>query len=107
MGVYDDYVNGLEGKSDLDVLAVVKDLTKLHNEEISTWDAKVQTQNSLIAERDTALADKENEVVKYKAMNLDLTMQIPGDAQKRTEDAPKEDSPEARALTITPDDLFA
>ena len=109
MGVYEDYVNGLEGKEDLNVLDVVKDLTKLHNEEIGTWDAKVRTQDDAIAARDNTIAEKDREVTRFKAMNLDLTMQIPGGAQSRGDENRNQvdpNTPEGRAATITPEDLF-
>ena len=103
MGVFDDYVNGLEGKENLDPLEVVKELHNLHNQEIGTWEASVKTRNETIAERDSQLEAANNEVTKFKAMNLDLTLQLPGSTKGQEE--PK--NQEIDGLTITPDDLFA
>ena len=104
MGVFDEYINGLEGKTELDPLTIAADLTRLHNEEISTREAKIESQTGAIAERDSSIKAKDLEIDRWKAENYDLTMQIPGRAQPTGNDSNNDNRIDGS--TITPEDLF-
>lgn len=103
MGVFDDYINGLEGKENIDPLEVAHDLAKLHNDEIEPFQVKITTQEAVIAERDQAIIDSQNEIDKYKLRNYDLAMQIPGNPLGGKDDS---ENDEITGETITPNDLF-
>lgn len=77
MATFDEYINSLEGQSDIDPLVVAQKLSELHTQELGTREAKIELLNNDIAAKDTAISDRDREVTKYKAMNLDLVMQIP------------------------------
>lgn len=100
MGVIDDYLNSLEGKESLDPLEVAREMHGLHNQEISTREAKIEELTGTIAERDTAIADSLSELTRQKAKNFDLAMQIPGG---NPVDASRHE-PDNSGITI--DDLF-
>lgn len=108
MSEFTDYIDGLEGKDNLDPLKIAQDLHELYTHDVETRDAKIAEVNGVVAERDTTIAEKEKDVQRFKAMNLDLMMQLPGqskDDRERNVDDPN--TPEGRAATITPDDLFS
>lgn len=104
MGVFDDYINGLEGKTEIDPLTLAADLTRLHNEEISTREAKIESQTGAIAEKDNSIKAKDLEIDRWKAQNYDLTMQVPGAAQPTGNEPHNENRIDGS--TITPEDLF-
>lgn len=102
MGAFDEYINGLEGRNDIDPLTVARDLLGLYNQDISTREAKIEELNGTIAERDGAISVVNNELTAQKARNFDLAMQIPsGTTSNLIPDEQEEIDP---VLTI--DDLF-
>lgn len=104
MPTFDEYINSLEGKGDIDPLAVARDLHELHTHEVTTREAKIEQLNGSIAEKDAAISARDQEVTKYKAMNLDLVMQIPGN-QTHDDPAPVEgEKPSGASIKIS--DLF-
>lgn len=101
---FDEYINNLEGQSNIDPLEVVRDLRKLHTQEIGTREAKIEELNGSVAERDTTLSAKDDEIKKWKAKNFDLAMQIP-DTKNIPGNQPVDDSkPDAGTIKIA--DLF-
>lgn len=76
MGKVEDFINSLEGRTDLEITSVVGDLLKLHNEEIGTASAKISQMESTIGERDAKIAEKDQELSIVKAANWDLVNQI-------------------------------
>lgn len=101
MGVVDDYINGLEGKDNLDLTEVVGDILKLHNDEMGTRESKINEMTQTLGERDSIIAERDKEITKWKAQNFDLAMQIPGN--QSTEE---NENTEVDGSNITPDDLF-
>lgn len=111
MGVLDDYINGLEGKSDLDPLTIAKDLLGLHNQELSnvneqlsSANAKIATVTEELAAKDTTIAEVEAEVNRVKTQNYDLIMST---GVNNNSEPNSEEERVIDASTITPDDLFA
>lgn len=99
----EDYINGLDGKSDLDPLAIARDMRELHLREVSTREAKIEIQTGIIAEKDDAITKLSEDNTKWKAMNLDLAMQLPGsDAPKTT----RQDDEKPNGANIQVSDLF-
>lgn len=74
---FDDYINSLEGQTDVDPLAVVRDLRELHTQEISTREEKINQLTGVVAEKDDAIVKKDADISKWKAKNFDLVQQIP------------------------------
>jgi hypothetical protein len=106
---FDNYISSLEGKENLDPVKIAQELQAIHNHEVETRDASLSERDSAIAERDSTLAEREAEVTRYKAMNFDLTQRIPANNQGRGEqfrDNLDPNTPDGRASTIGPDDLF-
>lgn len=103
---FDDYINSLEGKTDVDPLAVVRDLRELHTQEIGTREAKISELDSFIAKRDETIADQANEITKQKSKNFDLAMQIPSvtDTQQQNQNNNSDEKPPGGAIKIS--DLF-
>lgn len=102
MAKFDDYINELEGKENLDPLTIASDLLALHNEEVGTRNAKITELEGTVAERDVNLADAVKETDKWKAKNFDLAMQIPGNPA-----FDPSNKPDATGNVInSPDDLF-
>ena len=81
MGALEDYIKGLEGRSDFDFTEVVTEMARLHNEEVahvaSTSTAKIEQLNEQLSEKETAIAARDNELAKAKAANWDLVNRIP------------------------------
>lgn len=100
MGVFEDYINELEGKENLDPLEVARKMHELHTEEIGTNHAKIEELASSVAERDAEIAKRDDEIKTWKAKNFDLANQIPGTSNAQNDD----DSGDRSAITI--DDLF-
>ena len=101
MSAFDDFINGLEGKDEIDTLEVVRELSKLHNEEVGIHTAKIEELNGFIAEKDNAIADLGNELTSQKAKNYDIISAQP--AFKVNEPGERE---EINSSNITIDDLF-
>lgn len=100
---FDEYINSLEGKSDLDPLQIARDLYKIYVDDISTRDAKIDELNGTITERDGAITVAADEIKSWKARNFDLALQIPGHpATGKVEDADDDIDPSL----VTIDDLF-
>jgi hypothetical protein len=111
MGVFSDYLNSLDGKADLNIDDVVKDLTRLHeteiggvNELLSSANAKIETQSTELAESITKLSEAQAETSRVKTANYDLIMSQ--GINNGNEPNPDEDRV-IDGSTITPDDLFA
>jgi hypothetical protein len=104
MGAYEDYLNSLEGKEDLVLDDVIKELTNKHNEDVGTWGAKVETLTGTVAEKDGSIASITSELTAQKAKNLDLYMQLPGDNGEPKE---PDEKGEVTLENVTIDDLFS
>lgn len=102
MGAVDDYINGLEGRENLDPLAIARDLHELHRQEVTTREATIEVLNSDIAERDTKIAERDTEITRWKAKNFDLAQQIPGFEPKS--DRKDDDTPTGSEIKAS--DLF-
>ena len=93
---FDEYINKLEGNDSIDPLVVVRDLRELHAQELSTREEKINELNGTVADRDTTITAKDDEIRKWKAKNFDLAMAIPGDTSNnpdpRANDGGKPDS---------------
>lgn len=74
MSKFDDYISTLDGQDNLDPLVIVSKLSELHNEEIGTYVAKIDTQKGEIETQIEAFERVNNELTKQKADNLDLVM---------------------------------
>lgn len=101
---FDDYINNLEGKSEIDPLEVVRDLRKLHTEELSTREEKITQLDGTIAEKDSSLTAKDEEIRKWKAKNFDLAMQIPSDNPNPDRHGNADDKPDPASIKIS--DIF-
>lgn len=99
----EDYINSLEGKTELDPLSIARDLRELSTQEISTREAKITELSSTVAEKDTALAAKDSEITTWKAKNFDLAMQIPGQQQQEVE---RDENVKPNGANIQVSDLF-
>lgn len=99
----EDYINSLEGKTELDPLAIARDLRELHMQEIGTREAKIETLNTTIADKDSELAAKLAEIQAQKAKNFDLAMQIPGNTDQQVN---RQDDEKPNGSTIQVSDLF-
>ena len=101
MGLFDDYLAGLDGKDDLDPVSIAKDLHEIHTKEIGIREAKI---NELAESVNTVISEKselEKELDKQKARNYDLAGQLPGAIIGVAQD---KDTPDPGRITI--DDLF-
>lgn len=111
MGIFDDYISGLEGKTELNIVEVVADLARIHNEELSTVNnelssanAKIATQSDELAVKNTELTEAQAEIKSVKTANYDLIMST---GIGREDDAnPPSDDRVIDASNITIDDLF-
>ena len=105
MSKVNDYINSLEGQTDLDPIKIAKDLSELHKSEYEPVVAKVEQLTSTITAKDQQIADAQREISEQKALNFDLTMQLPGQDQgdNKPENASSKESGDPR---ITGADLF-
>ena len=104
MGAVEDYINGLEGRDDLNPLEVARDLFALHKEETGIYTAKINELSGTIAAKDSALADTETKLTQQKAKNFDLAMQLPaGDNQPNADTNERE----VNSNNIRVSDLFS
>lgn len=101
MGAVEDYINGLEGKDDLDIVKVAADLLRLHNDEMGPVVAKVEQLTDNLNTKDTELVNAQSEITRQKALNFDLATRVPV-----TNNQDANNSSEITGSTITPDDLF-
>lgn len=102
---FDDYINKLEGQTEVDPLTIVRDLRGIHTQELSTREAKIQELNGAIAEKDSAITEGEKELLRQKARNFDLISDIPN--PNDVKNANKVDEPgKPDAATIKIADLF-
>lgn len=104
MGAVDDYINGLEGRDDLNPLEVARDLLALHNQETGIYTAKIDELSGSIAEKDAAIAERETLLTQQKAKNFDLAMQLPSGTPNNDAD---ENEREINAANIRVADLFS
>jgi hypothetical protein len=102
MGRFDDYINSLEGRDDVDPLTIARDLHELYNEDVTTRDAKIQELSGTIAEKDSAFSVVTDELTRQKARNFDLAMQLPGTINV----AGNSGEPDDEDVVLTIDDLF-
>jgi len=103
MGVFEEYINGLEGKENLDPTEVVSELLNLHNQEMSVANAAIATRDASITDYTKTIAERDSEIQKQKSLNWDLANRIPAENNGNTE---PESTGELDASTITIDDLF-
>lgn len=104
MGIIEDYLNSLEGKSDLNPLEVAREMHELHNQEIGTRDAKITELTEANTEAQNKIIKRDEEITRQKARNYDLAMQIPAD--NRPEPTPENDGkPDGGSIKIA--DLFS
>lgn len=103
MGAFDDYITSLDGKNDLDVVDVVKNLAELHKAEIDPVVSKVTSLEETLTAKDQEIVDAQKEITKQKAHNFDLDVQLNATKIDKTPD----NESEITGATITPDDLFA
>lgn len=101
----EDYINGLEGRQDVDPLAIARDLRELHVREIGTREAKIEQLNTTIAEKDGDIAKATTELQKQKAANFDLAMQIPGTDAKPSNHPADDERRSGSEIRVT--DLFS
>lgn len=102
MTKFDDYINSLEGKTDISIENVVSDLLNIHNEEVGIANAKITDLDSQIAGNVSAIAEREAEIQRVKAKNWDLANQIPANVTEETDQG--EGLPDGSRITI--DDLL-
>lgn len=86
----EEYINSLEGKADLDPLAIARDLRELHMQEISTREATIEKLTGDVAAKDNTITERDSEITKWKAKNFELAMQIP-DSNNPQENTRQED----------------
>ena len=103
MPTFDEYINSLEGKAELNPLDIARDLRNIYAEEIGIRDAKIDELTGTIAEKDGAITVAATELQAQKAKNFDLAMQIPGTSNSADNDNSDE---EIDGGTLTIDDLF-
>lgn len=99
----EEYINNLEGKSDLNPQQIVQDLLGLHNTEISTREAKISELKDTVAQRDSAITEKDGEIQKWKAQNFDLATQVAGGNVKKPQ-IDENGKPSGDAIRVS--DLF-
>lgn len=103
MGAFDDYITGLEGKDNVDPLEIAKELNSIHMQELGIREAKIETLNNSIAEKDTKIGTLTSEVTRQKAINFDLVGQVPvEDESKNTTNS--DSKPDGGSIQIS--DLF-
>lgn len=78
MNGIEEYLASLEGKDDLNPVEVARTMHELHNQEVTTRDAKIAELESEKTTLSESLAGKDQEIVGWKAKNFDLAMQLPG-----------------------------
>jgi hypothetical protein len=104
MPTFEEYINSLEGQTDVDPLRIARDLNAIYNDEIGIRDAKITELTGTITERDGALTVAADDLRAQKAKNFDLAMQIPSGTNLPTDTSVGES--EVDPSTVTIDDLF-
>jgi hypothetical protein len=102
MSAFSDYIDGLEGQTELDPLKIAHDLHNLYEQDVTTRDAKITELTDSIAERDSKITKADADIIAWKAKNFDLVMQLPGAPADESSGAEDEVDPS----TLTIDDLF-
>lgn len=74
---FSEYISSLEGQEDINPVEVARRLSELHDDEVSTRDAKISQLNNEIVARDSTISNRESEILRWKAKNLDLVMELP------------------------------
>lgn len=72
MSDFDEYINSLDGKENVDPLEVTRKLSELHKHELGIHEAKVNTLETEIKTRDERISTLDSELVRQKARNYDL-----------------------------------
>lgn len=105
MGAVDDYINSLDGQNDLSLPEVAGKLLELHNAEMGTATAKIESLTASNAEKDSTIAARDGEITQWKARNWDLLNQIPAN---NPESNPQKNDGDGKpdASQITFDDLM-
>lgn len=106
MGKVDDYINSLDGQENLDITEVVAELAKLHNEEVTTRDAKIAELTTSNETHVNTIAEKDGEITQWKAKNWDLVNQLPADGQTGNQSTTDENTGLPNASNITLDNMF-
>lgn len=97
---FEEYINGLEGKEDINPIEVAKDLFGLHAQEIGTREAKIEQLNSGLAEKDALIVQRDNEIRNQKAMNFDLSLQMPGNTSNASDEREEGEKPDGSTIRI-------
>jgi len=103
MGAFEDYVNGLDSQENVDPIEVARQLSELHTHEVQTREAKISELGATVTEKDAAVAAKDTEIARWKSMNFDLSMQIPGSNSNNDN---SDDNEKPAGSTIIIGDLF-
>jgi len=106
MGAIEDYVASLEGQEITDPSEVVTEIVRLHNQEISTSTAKIGQLETLLSDKDAAIAERDGVIRDTKAANWDLVNRLPGTSDK-PEPQIDADTGLPDSSSITLDDMFA
>ena len=108
MGKVSDYISSLDGQETLDLTEVVKEILKLHNEEMTDStnisSAKIAEMTEVITSKDATIAEKEAALIKQQAKNWELVNQIPGNQENQEPSTQENGLPDGSVITI--DDLF-
>jgi ABC-type transporter Mla subunit MlaD len=81
MGKFEDYINSLEGKDNLDPVVIAQTLHELHTTEIATANAQIAELNENVQTFTSTIAEKDQEIQKQMAANWRLANQVPADAR--------------------------
>lgn len=106
MGKVDDYINSLDGQENLDITEVVAELAKLHNEEVTTQEAKIVELSTANENYVNTIAEKDGEITQWKAKNWDLVNQLPAEGQRDNQSKIDENTGLPNASNITLDNMF-
>lgn len=105
MGKVEDYINSLDGKENLSVVEVARELLELHNEEVTIREARI---SSLEQEKDglaSTIAEKDSEITKAKNLAYDYMLQIPAESTGDEGNQPDGEVVDQKRITL--DDAFA
>lgn len=101
---FDEYINSLEGQTEVDPLTIARDLRDIHTQELSTREAKITELNGAVAERDGSVTKLSAELTAQKARNFDLVSEIPSRDQVNSQSDSDDEKPDASTIKIA--DLF-
>lgn len=108
MGVFDDYIAGLDGQENPDLTEVVSNLLKLHEQELventTISSAKIAKMQEDINSREKIIAERDDALLKQQAKNWELVNQIPGNQENPEPQTQENGLPDGAVITI--DDLF-